>query len=845
MATRSLDDWPGGSQLRKLQSLCFLFLILVVPAVCQQTPSAPADTEVRIDSMLKQLTLEEKIDLIGGVDDFYIRANQKIGLPRLRMSDGPVGIRNYGASTALAGGIALAATWDVDLIQRAGTVLGDDARARGVHFLLGPGVNIYRAPLNGRNFEYFGEDPFLASRTAVAYIKGVQSRGVCATIKHFVGNNSEYDRHNVDSIIDERTLREIYLPSFEAAVKEAHVCSIMDSYNLTNGEHMTQNGYLNNDVVKKDWGFKGIIMSDWTSTYDGVAAVNGGLDLEMPSAKFMNRVTLLPAVKAGKVSEATIDDHVRRILRTAIQMGWLDRDQTELSISRYNLDGRAVSLEAARAGIVLLKNEGDLLPLDKSKIKTIAVVGPDAYPAAPVGGGSAAVRPFNAVSYLEGLANYSAKIKVLYDPGIPSLSEMAKQTHFITESSGGTPGLKAEYFASTDLSGAPNVKSIDEDVNYGADNPLPVSFNSGRWTGYYVAKENALYHAFVQSMGELGGVRLYLDEKLLVDDWERHKALVNDVTLNLTPGPHKVRLEAYRTDSWNNPHLRLGIVSTKSLVNPEARAIASGSDAVVVAVGFDRYSESEASDRSFQLPTGQNELIEAMLAANKNVIVVVNAGGAVDMSAWVNRTPALLQAWYPGQEGGTALAQILFGDFSPSGKLPVSFERRLEDNPTYPNYYPNDGDKRVKYNEGIFVGYRHYDKAGVKPLFPFGFGLSYTTFKFSDLSIAPSSTTGDQPVTVSFNVTNTGNREGAEVAELYVSDHHANVSRPVKELKGFAKVNLKPGETQKVSLTLDGRALSYYDSKTRRGKASPGEFEVMVGKSAAEIDLQGALSLAQ
>ncbi|HWO33907.1 MAG TPA: glycoside hydrolase family 3 C-terminal domain-containing protein, partial [Candidatus Acidoferrum sp.] len=591
--------------------------------------------------------------------------------------------------------------------------------------------------------------------------------------------------------------------------------------------------------------FKGIIMSDWTSTYDGVAAVNGGLDLEMPWGKFMKRATLLPAIKAGKVSEATIDDHVRRILRTTIQMGWLDRDQTELSISRYNLDGRAVALEAARASIVLLKNEGDLLPLDKTRIKTIAVVGPDAYPAAPVGGGSAAVRPFNAVSYVEGLANYPAKVKVLYDPGIPSLSEMAKQTHFVTKSFGDEPGLNTEYFASTDLSGTPNAKRTDKEVNYGDDKPLPASFSSGRWTGYYVAEKDALYHVFVQSMGEQGGVRLYVDEKLLVDDWKRHTALVNDVTLNLTPGPHKIRLEAYRVASWNNPHLRLGIVAIASLVNPEARAIASSSDAVVVAVGFDRYSESEGSDRSFQLPIGQNELIEAILAANKNVIVVVNAGGAVDMSTWVNRTPALLQAWYPGQEGGTALAQILFGEFSPSGKLPVSFERRLEDNPTYANYYPNDSDRRVKYNEGIFVGYRHYDKADVQPLFPFGFGLSYTTFKFSNLAINPSSTTGDQPVTVSFNVTNTGNREGAEVAELYVSDHHANVPRPVKELKGFAKVNLKPRETQKVSITLDRRALSYYDSTARQWKASLGEFVVLVGKSAAEVDLQGALSFIQ
>jgi beta-glucosidase len=834
---------PRSAMTRKLVA-AFLTILILPPLASAQQPSQ-ADTDQRVDSMIHKLTLEEKIDLLGGVEDFYIREIPKIGLPRLRMADGPVGIRNYGPSTTLAGGIALAATWDLDLVHRAGIVLGEDARARGVHFLLGPGVNIYRAPMNGRNFEYFGEDPFLAARTTVAYINGVQSRGVCATIKHFVGNNSEYDRHNTDSIIDERTLREIYLPTFEAAVKQAHVCAIMDSYNLTNGLHMTQNGYLNNDIAKKEWGFGGILMSDWTSTYDGLAAVNNGLDLEMPRAKVMNRATLLPAIKAGKVSEATIDEHVRRILRTALQMGWLDHDQTELSNSRYNLDGRTVSLEAARASMVLLKNEANLLPLDKTAIKTIAVVGPAAYPPSPVGGGSAAVQPFHAVSYLEGLANYSPKVNVLYDSGIPTLSDMAKHTNFVTEASGGAPGLNAELFSSIDLSGPVILKTTEEHLNFGGDAPLSPGFNSGRWNGYYMAKDAGAYHAFIQTMGEQGGVRLYLDDKLIVDDWKRHTALLYDVTLNLTAGPHKVRVEAYRTDSWNNPHLRLGIVTSASLVSREALAIASASDAVIVAVGFDRYTESEASDRSFHLPTGQDELIEAMLAANKKVIVVIDAGGAVDMTSWVDHTPALLQAWYPGQEGGTALAQLIFGDFSPSGKLPVSFERRLEDNSSYPNYYPNDGDRRVKYNEGIFVGYRNYDKSNVKPLFPFGFGLSYTTFKFIDLAITPSSANADQPVTVSFNVTNTGNREAAEVAEVYVSDHHASVPRPVKELKGFAKVNLKPGETQKVTITLDRRAFSYYDSKAKTWKTNPGEFSVMVGRSSREIELQGSLNLTQ
>jgi len=418
-------------RIRRLRWIAALVLLWVVPVV-GQTPQPQADVEARVDSLLKQLSLEEKIDLIGGVNDFYIRDIPHIHLPRLKMSDGPVGVRNYGPSTAV-GGVALAASWDPELAQRVGTIFGQDARARGVHFLLGPGVNIYRAPLNGRSFEYFGEDPFLASRTAVGYIKGLQSQGVSATVKHFMGNNSEFDRHNVDSIIDERTMREIYLPTFEAAVKEAHVGAVMDSYNLTNGLHLTQSGYLNTDIAKKEWGFQGIMMSDWVATYDAVAAANGGLDLEMPSGKLMNRTTLLPAVRSGKVSEATIDDKVRRILRTAIQFGWMDRDQTDTSIPRLNADGRQVALEATRAGIVLLKNDGNLLPLDKGRIKSVAVIGPDAYPAQPVGGGSGEVRPFWAVSFLEGIANYLCSgAKVYYAAGLPTLTEIAGHTHYTT-----------------------------------------------------------------------------------------------------------------------------------------------------------------------------------------------------------------------------------------------------------------------------------------------------------------------------------------------------------------------------------------------------------------------------
>lgn len=830
--------------VRRFRFIATLFLLSVLPVVCQTAQPPQADSEVRIDSLLKQLSLEEKVDLIGGVDGFYIRENQRIHLPRLKMSDGPIGVRNYGPSTAF-GGVGLAATWDSDLAQRVGTITGQDARARGVHFMLGPGVNIYRAPLCGRNFEYFGEDPLLSARTAVGYIKGVQSQGVSSTVKHFMGNNSEFDRHNLDSVIDERTMREIYLPTFEAAVKEAHVGSVMDSYNLTNGLHLTQNGYLNIDVAKKEWGFQGIMMSDWDATYDGVAAANGGLDLEMPSGKFMNRDTLLPAVCAGKVSEATIDDKVRRILRTAIQFGWMDRDQTDSSIPRFNAEGRQVALEAARSGIVLLKNGGNLLPLDKGRIKSIAVIGPDAYPAQPVGGGSGAVQPFVAVSFLEGIANYlGTGAKVYYESGVPTLEEMADRTKFTTEASGGKRGLKAEFFDNSHFSGKPGIERVDEKVSYdpGASGGMAANDLSIRWTGYFTPSTPGDYLVFVQGPGENGGYRLYVDKKLVIDDWKQAYAFLSEVKLPLQSGPHQVELDYFIHQGWGKARVSFGIARPEDLVSAEAKALASRADAVVLAVGFDQSSEGESADRMFALPPGQDELINQIAAVNKNTVVVVTSGGGVDMNAWVDHVPGLFQAWYPGQEGGTALAQLLFGDYSPSGKLPMTFERRWEDNPAHDTYYPRDGEKKVAYTEGVFIGYRGYDKSGVKPLFPFGYGLSYTTFAYKNLTVTPSTSAG-QPVEVRFEVTNTGNRAGAEVAQVYVGDRHSSVPRPKKELKGFAKVSLSPGETKQVTVMLDRRAFSYYDVKQHDWKVEPGDFDLYVARSSAQIELTGKVAV--
>ncbi len=827
--------------LRKVLPFFLLILSFILPSECQTAPVSQAATEARVDSLLKQLSLEEKIDLIGGVDDFYIRAIPRIGLPRLKMADGPVGVRNYGPSTVF-GGIGLAATWDHELAERMGAVIGEDARARGVHFMLGPGVNIYRAPMNGRNFEYFGEDPFLSARTAVAYIKGMQSLGVSATIKHYIGNSQEYDRHNMDSVIDERTMREIYMPTFEAAVKEAHVGAIMDSYNLTNGIHMTQNSYLNTDVAKKDWGFAGIMMSDWDSVYDGVGAANGGLDLEMPSGKFMNRATLLPAIQAGKVSVAAIDDKVRRILRTAIQFGWLDREQTEVSTPLLNLEGREVALKAARAGMVLLKNQGNLLPLHKEKIHSIAVIGPDAYPAEPSGGGSAEAKPFTPVSYLEGLVNYlGTGAKVYYAPGIPTLAEIAKHTEFSTEATGGQQGLKTEFFTNATLSGTPALTRTDKHVSYepargvdGADSDVSI-----RWTGYFTPSAPGRYLVFAQGPGENGGYRLYLDKKLVFDNWKDWYAFVSEVSMTLDAGPHQVEMDYYVHSGWGKTTANLGIVRPETLVSAEAKLLAARADAVVLAAGFEAATEGESGDRLFQLPPGQDELINQISGVNKNTVVVITSGGGVDMNAWVDHVPALLQAWYPGQEGGTALAQLLFGDSNPSGRLPISIERRWEDNAVHDNYYPKNGEKKVEYKEGVFVGYRHFDKSDIKPLFPFGFGLSYTSFSYKNLAVSDARRSKDGLVTVDFDVTNTGARAGAEVAQVYVGDRHASVPRPVKELKGFAKVELNPGETRHVQVSLDRRAFSYYDVKDHKWTVAPGDFDIYVARSSAEVELTG------
>lgn len=813
-------------------------------AVAQSSLSPSAESvEMRVDSILGQMTLEEKIDLLGGVDFFYLRGVPRLGVPRLRMADGPMGLRNDGPATAYGGGIALAASWNPELVKRVGVEFGRDARAKGAHFLLAPGVNIYRASIAGRNFEYLGEDPYLASRLAVRFIEGVQSQGVSATVKHFVANNSDFERNNTDSVVGERALREIYLPAFEAAVREADVGAIMNAYNLTNGAYMSENAYLNVNVAKREWGFRGVIMSDWISTYDAIGAANGGLDIEMPSGEHLNRQSLLPAIEDGVVTVATLDDKVRRILRVAARFGWLDREQQDLSIPRYNPQGRRAALDAARQGIVLLRNERSELPLDRSAIKSILVIGPTAHPAVMGGGGSSQVEPFTSVSILEGVTEIAGPgVDVLYNQGIPTLTEMVDATQFFTDTpGGGEAGIRAEYFATTDLSGQPVVDRVDPGIAIRPATGYPEGTQSERWSGYFNVEEKGTFDVFVTSSGDGGGFyRLLIDDEVVLDRWALNKATVDYVTLDLDAGSRKVVFEHRGRPKWPYYRLEVGISSHGGQVDPSAEQMAAMADAIVVAAGFDSGTESEGSDRTFRLPPGQDELIKTLAASGKPVAVVLTSGGAVDMRNWLDDVSAVLAAWYPGQEGGTAIAEILFGDVNPSGHLPATFERDWFQSPAYRHYYPEPGTSRILYEDGIFVGYRGFEEKGIEPLFPFGHGLSYTNFEYANLEVSPQ-ITDDGRVAVSFDVRNTGQRAGADVAQLYVADGHSPVERPPKELRGFARVYLEPGEQERVTITLGRRAFAYYDVDAKDWAVTPGDFRILIGQSSKAIALSGSV----
>jgi beta-glucosidase len=820
---------------RFLAAAALISSALILPA---QSPVPPSPAiELRVDALIARMSLDDKLKLIGGVDGFYTQAIPSIGLKRLKMSDGPVGVRTYGPAPAYTAGVALAATWDPTLAERVGVSLGEDARARGVNFLLAPGVNIYRSPLNGRNMEYFGEDPYLAGRIAVGYIDGVQSMGVSATVKHFAANNSEYDRHRINSIIDERTLRELYLPAFEAAVTQAHVGAVMDSYNLVNGEYSTQNGHLNNEILSEDWDFKGVVMSDWTATYDGIAAANGGLDLEMPFAKLMTPETLKSGLSTGKLTMSTLDEKCRRILRTAIQFGWLDREQTVSSIPLNNPGADKVTLDESLESITLLKNEGGLLPLDLKRVKTIAVIGPESTVAVVGGGGSSQTTPFKADSFVAGLVGVAGdRLKVLYASGLPPLATIFSRTSFRNLTVDVTGKGEAPRTENTDR----GLSRINTYSGGGSGGPRSADTTTYRYKGEYVPTAQG-QHVLLATAPEQDTYRILIDGKeVLAQQRDSSRSAVRSALVTLMES-RAVSVEVIYETNGATPRLGVGFVASADMLSVDSQKIVRDADAVLVTVGFDGTTESEGFDRTYDMPWPQNELISQIASLNPKTIVSVTAGGAVETSPWISKVPVLLHNYYPGQQGSTALAQILLGDRSPEGHLPFSWERTLDQNPASAHYVEEPGDSRaVHYSEGMFLGYRYYTSMNEKPLFPFGFGMSYTEFSFSDLKVDKHP---EDDVEVSFYIQDTGPRSGADVAQVYVGDPSAKVKRPLMELKQFSKVRLKAGEKQHVVLHLNKRAFSYYDVHAKDWRIDPGEFEIYVGDSSEAIALKQSLQM--
>ncbi len=702
--------------------------------------------EERVEDLLRRMTLEEKADLLNGAGWMETRTVPRLGIPELKMADGPMGVRSWlGPSaetntaaaarpitaTAFPAGIAIASTWDTELVGREGRAIGQETKALGRDMILGPTVNIARVPQWGRNFEGYGEDPYLASRLAVAYIKGVQSEGVIATVKHFAANNEEFERRRIDEKISERALHEIYLPAFKAAVQEAGVWSVMSAYNKVNGAWCAENPYLLTDVLKNKWGFKGFVVSDWMSTHSTAATVQAGLDLEMPSAAsvqdrmraerkrepgsdggYLARDKVLAAVAAKQVTPAAVDDHVRRLLRAMIGNGLLDNPHTATG-AVDTPEQRAIARNAATESIVLLKNAGGILPLAADRIHSLAVIGPNAAVARSGGGGSSQVRPSYSVTPLEAIREAAGpKVQVRYALGVP----------------------------------------MEKD-----------------------------------------------------------------------PAPANVDLAQALS---------------------EAVSLARTSEAALVFAGYAPWLESEGFDRkSLELPAGQDDLIRAVVKANPRTVVVIHAGGPVLVEKWIDQVPALLLPWYGGQETGHAIADVLFGNANASGKLPVTFPKRWDDSSAY-GHYPGEN-LAVEYGEGIYVGYRHFDRKNIEPRFPFGYGLSYTTFEYSGLKVTPSKAASGNQVQVQVQIRNTGARRGAEVIQLYVRDVESSVDRPVKELKAFRRVELSPRESQTVAFTLDRSAMAFYDPGKKDWVVEPGMFEVQVGGSSREIRLKGSFEIAR
>ncbi|KAH8655309.1 putative beta-glucosidase [Xylariales sp. PMI_506] len=816
----------------------------------------PATRELDVEAVLAQLSLEEKIALLSGTDSWHLYSVDRLGIPAIRVSDGPNGVRgtkmfNGTPAACLPCGTALASTWDVDLVRRGGELQGEEAISKGVSVVLGPTVNMQRSPLGGRGFESFSEDPVLAGMMAAATVQGIQSKGVSATIKHFVCNDQEHERMSQDSRVSERALREIYTMPFQLAQLHAKPWAFMTSYNRVNGVHASESMHLLQEILRGEWEFDGLVMSDWTGTYSTTEAIKAGLDLEMPGPSFIRGKQVNHALLCGKLTVDDIDACARRVLQfinKVLPLG-IPSNAEEKTID--NEDTSALLRELSASSIVLLKNDNNILPFKKDK--TIAVIGPNAKVATYSGGGSASLFPYYAVTPFDAIAAQSTST-VEYTVGyagydkLPLLSNSAVN---ITMSIYTEPPSIPLRNKLDEIS----IKSTDIFL-FDYDPPLPAS-HKGAWYATFstslVAEATGEYEF---SLSVAGTARLYINGELLVDVSKEQTFGgsffgfgTTEVTAktNLTQGVTyavEVQFGSLATsllpgpgaDSTRGGGIRIGcaLVMDPDEEIRKAVSIAQQVDQVVIVSGLNSDWESEGYDRKrLELPDHADRLISEVIKANTNTAVVVQAGTPVAMP-WAQSVPAIVQAWYGGNETGNGIADVLYGGVNPSGKLPLTFPMCLEDTPTFLNYGTERG--RTIYGEDVYIGYRYYEKLKKSVLFPFGHGLSYTQFKLSDLSVDLSE--ADEKILVSVCVQNIGFCDGQEVVQVYVSQRSSSIARPVKELKDFKKVKVAVGETVKVEIPMSLKySTSFWDELKNTWVMERGIFDVSVGNSSTDSSM--------
>lgn len=813
-----------------------------------QKPSADLYFGKALDqarNIVQQLSVEEKASFLAGVDAWHFRGVPRLDVPSIFVADCGHGVTLCGErsspATCFPTGIGMASTWNEELIEKVGVVIGRESRALGVSVLLGPKLNLHRLPLNGRSFETFSEDPVLAGKLGAAEIRGIQSQGVCACAKAVTANNQQKDQDKISSEVDERTLREIYLRNFEIAVEQGLPGMIMTSYNSLNGELTSECKWLLTDVIKGDWQFPGMIVSDWRAVKTS-KVYGSGLDLEMPGpGKLLNTKDVLQALNDGLLSQKDIDDKVERILRVIMKYGFDENVSDEVKKGLNTPENRATVLAVAEESIVLLKNENQTLPLDRKSVRKVLVIGPNAAEARLGGGGSASVTPSYAVTPLQGIreaAGSNVEVQYLEGCSLVGTMEPVREGLQHQDASGNwLPGLKAEFYNHGKVSGTPNATWTVEEVNFswGWAAPGPGVLRAdyaARFSGRLVPPVTGHYRLGV--FGQQGCLRLTINGERAYDAWpentnfeDNYVSRYSTVERDFVAGePVDIVVEYGKRAARGAVRLEWEVPGRPDPIQA-AVAAARDADAVIVCAGLSNLFEGGSADRAdIDLPEAQVRLIEAMAAANPRTIVTLFNGGPLALP-WESKVPALIEAWYPGQEGGRALGKIIFGDVNPSGHLPDTLARKLEDHAAFHNY-PGDGD-RVHYREGVFIGYRHFDSANVEPHYPFGFGLSYTTFEIAAPTLTSSRFLASADIQVTTSIKNTGSLTGKEVVQLYVRPINSKICRPDKELRAFQKIELQPGEEKQLTFTVANKDFAYYDVDNHQWRVDSGDYEILVG----------------